>query len=368
MLDILSSFSRFKDAIPDKIIIWGAGYWGKRTYEWLKEQNFDNKIICFIDINPKLHDTILFDKKIFLPSCLDSFRDASVIASIIPWREIYETMKENDYTNDLYVAVHNILTNGISNQNFKFSIEDMYNVYVSNDQYTRSIIRLHELIRKNIYTVIIPIKTMLQNNDLSATGTKPTGYWESEEAKIDCFNSYTLIDGGAFIGDSLQSIANTTSSILNHAYCFEPDRYNAERLRQFVDKERLNDTVSIYESGLAEKNMVMGIEEVGTTGANLVNSSDGFTNVTSIDSLELKIKGKLCIKLDVEGFELAALKGAINTIKKYKPELAICVYHKNDDVYEIPSFIKSIVPEYNCILRGSWHMVCMASVERYGTI
>ncbi|PMP91178.1 MAG: FkbM family methyltransferase, partial [Hydrogenobaculum sp.] len=35
-----------------------------------------------------------------------------------------------------------------------------------------------------------------------------------------------------------------------------------------------------------------------------------------------------------------------NTIKTFKPKLAICVYHKPEHFYEIPQFIKSIVPEY----------------------
>lgn len=57
------------------------------------------------------------------------------------------------------------------------------------------------------------------------------------------------------------------------------------------------------------------------------------------------------IKMDIEGAEMDALKGAEQTIRKYKPKLAISIYHEENDFWEIPLLIKSFVPEYQFYVR-----------------
>ena len=57
------------------------------------------------------------------------------------------------------------------------------------------------------------------------------------------------------------------------------------------------------------------------------------------------------IKLDIEGFEPAALRGAKKLISSTRPDLAICVYHQPEHLWEIPLFLKTMVPQYRFWMR-----------------
>lgn len=64
-------------------------------------------------------------------------------------------------------------------------------------------------------------------------------------------------------------------------------------------------------------------------------SIDAFVDQEKLDKLDL-------IKMDIECAELPSLRGAVNAIRRFKPKLAISVYHNPRDLIEIPFFIRSL--------------------------
>ncbi len=70
-------------------------------------------------------------------------------------------------------------------------------------------------------------------------------------------------------------------------------------------------------------------------------------DVTTIDKFckDRNVKPDL-IKMDIEGAELAALKAGIETIKRYRPQLAISIYHSNEEFVSIPLYLGENLQNY----------------------
>jgi FkbM family methyltransferase len=82
-----------------------------------------------------------------------------------------------------------------------------------------------------------------------------------------------------------------------------------------------------------------------------LNDNAHFTmDAVSMDS-KLKNERVTFIKLDTEGAELNALKGAETIIKEQRPRMALSVYHKAEDILEIPKFLLNLNPFYKFALR-----------------
>lgn len=71
--------------------------------------------------------------------------------------------------------------------------------------------------------------------------------------------------------------------------------------------------------------------------------------------------------MDIEGAEQDGLKGAQEIITNQHPKLAISMYHKLDDMWKIPQYIKQLCPDYKLYARHhtavAWDTDCYAYVE-----
>ena len=132
-------------------------------------------------------------------------------------------------------------------------------------------------------------------------------------------------------------------------YLFEPDHNNYIISKANLEKNKV-DNAHIFNLGLWSERKILNF--TGEKGAGSSISEEGATEieVTSLD-LELQDIDVTFIKMDIEGAELKALEGAKNIIKNKKPKLAISIYHKDEDILDIPAYILSLVKNYKFYIR-----------------
>lgn len=181
-------------------------------------------------------------------------------------------------------------------------------------------------------------------------------YFSQNEIKFD--NNEVYVDCGAYIGDTIIEFAETVHNKYKKIFAFELDSENYSKM-----KKNLADysDVICYNYGVwsKTKELEYGIGSSNNepdAGKSIYKTEDSENNivqkakVVSLDEI-LKNEEITFIKMDVEGAEIDALKGAANIISNQKPKLAISVYHKTSDFWQIPKLIKEFNPKYKFMLR-----------------
>jgi FkbM family methyltransferase len=159
-----------------------------------------------------------------------------------------------------------------------------------------------------------------------------------------------LVDGGAFDGDSVRSFLDENLKIEAVA-AFEPDPVNFRRLCQFTSQHReaIGSTV-LFPCGLGDQTAMHSFAAGNGGASSLTGDGNSLIQVVSIDDVIPSFAPTL-IKLDIEGAEAAALKGAARTIRSCKPNLAVCVYHSPDHLWTVPLLMHKLLPAHKLALR-----------------
>lgn len=167
---------------------------------------------------------------------------------------------------------------------------------------------------------------------------------------VDWENCKCIIDCGAYTGDTIEEFKRKRPHHCTDdykIYAFEPEKNGFMKLKNaYADDERIIPINAATHSFDGEIGFNSGDGELSA-----INLGGGVTvKCRAIDSVIKKQKIDF-IKMDVEGSELETLKGAAVRIKKDKPVLAVCIYHKQEDFWTIPKFIKSLNNNYRFFLR-----------------
>jgi FkbM family methyltransferase len=178
-----------------------------------------------------------------------------------------------------------------------------------------------------------------------------------------------FVDCGAFDGDTVQDLLRRENGKFDRIMAIEPDPINIGKLRQYIDSLEVSqkEKVSILNLAVGSKRGKVGFSASGTDASAITKDSSYFVECAPLDEI-LADWAPTYIKMDIEGAEPDALAGTARTIREHQPILAVCVYHTQNHVWQIPLQIHDLCPGYKLFLRphdfDGWQVVCYAIPEK----
>jgi FkbM family methyltransferase len=184
-------------------------------------------------------------------------------------------------------------------------------------------------------------------------------YFSPDIVKLTEHESF--VDVGAFDGDSLKDFIAHTQGKFDKIFCFELDATNFGLLQHNAKQVPNWDKIKTFNLGAwdDERDITYSIENFQSA----IGTGEGKGHVVPLDDVLAKEKITY-IKMDIEGAEPQALRGVRKIIQSQKPRLAVCIYHDLRHLWEIPIYLKELVPEYKIYLRHhtklEYETVCYA--------
>jgi FkbM family methyltransferase len=164
-----------------------------------------------------------------------------------------------------------------------------------------------------------------------------------------------VIDGGGCWGDTALYFAERVGSGgMVHCFEFDPENLRILRLNLALN-QGLEPRVRLVPSALwarSGERLPYSGEGPATSVAMKLDSGTGAVPTVALDDYvrELELPRVDFIKLDVEGAELQALQGAEATLRRFRPRLAVALYHRLTDFVDIPHYLEGLDLGYRLLL------------------
>jgi FkbM family methyltransferase len=345
------------------IFIYGAGSFGKEMFEVFKEYNIN--VCAFLDIKAEKGD-MLFNIPVYRA---DDFtinesvkQDALVLFSIVTYKKRREKIVE-------YIKKCGF-KNIINSQSIRcrFVKAEKYPYEKLGQDYLES--RLNDILdcmdlwsdmesvrvyKSNVYSHIS------RNYEECIESEGNSQYFLMDLKFNKGFSRF--IDCGGYIGDTLTELVKTQGKI-NAIASFEPNSKNFIKLSKTADAIRSDiNELYLYPCGVSDKTEILSFNMLGGSSS-ISDAGSSYIQCVSLDDV-LKGFAPTFIKMDIEGEEYKALIGAKKLIEEHKPDMAICLYHYINHLWDIPLLINSWNLGYKFYLRA--HNACTMETVMYAT-
>ena len=161
-------------------------------------------------------------------------------------------------------------------------------------------------------------------------------------------------DLGAYNGDTVRELLAAANENIQTIYAMEPDARNYRKLEAYAQEETRARVIPVN-AGAWSEDTELSFDASGNRNASFgANRSETLAErpiklkTIAAKSLDSVLDGAKVdyIKYDVEGAEREALIGSAQTILAHKPTLMVSLYHRNEDIFDLPILIHERFPQY----------------------
>ena len=333
------------------ICIYGAGVLGTTFCRWMKDKGIEVDFIC--DENPLKVGNTLLDIPIISYEELCNYNEDDVYIIVTVTNKGEGKCYNNEIVRGLnrYKNIESNLSRFMAYYTNDYVLTEEECVEAACVSYSH----LCDDFSKELYLKLLELKFIHSSSAFDFFPLErfydPAQYF-SESVYINDAKEI-VVDCGAYKGDTLKEFLKRKFEFSEY-HCFEMDKKALKELNIYIDylDEEIKKKIIVHPQGVysSRRNAfaTMGTENLSSK----ISGEDRGEPVELISLDEALVNGKVTyINMDVEGSELEALKGAKQLIKKYKPKLAISIYHSTEQFFEVPRYIIREFPFYKLKLR-----------------
>lgn len=339
--------------IKENIIFYGAGDVGKKMYAFSSKVGI--KVTCFLDKNININK-LNYEIPVYHPEDKDVNRYKTnhyvILTGHFPksiYNEIKEYLKKIGFNNIYGLHEVDLSSLDIERQFYKKLFGNVFG-YKEHDK--NNIIDAFNLFeeKRDRELYFNYIKAHLTNNLTNFSEPDDIELQYMDKELSDQLNYNNFIDCGGFDGDTVVNLLNNRKKI-NKLAIFEPQSELCKKIH--VSLKHFFNEMIIFPCGVSSKfeQLKFDISKENPTSSKINDCGNEIIQCVSIDEALLGFEPTF-IKMDIEGYEFEALKGAKSTIIDNLPCLAICVYHSLEDIWRIPLLIRSYYSGYKFYLRS----------------
>jgi FkbM family methyltransferase len=352
------TFDRLTSPLSDSIVLFGAGHLGKYIATGLLKAGV--RIRAFADNNPKLWGTEVRGFPVLEPS--EAARQYGDKAAFVV--TIYHGSSARRQLHDLGCRVVSSFVPLCWKYGDVFIPEsglDYPHLIRDREKDIRACFDIlsDDASRRELLDQL-RFRYWLDSDSMSPSRTPAETYFLVPARKDEVF-----ADCGALDGDSIRAFIQHSGGNFKHVIGFEPDPNSNRLLREFMATlpEPMRSHATAFPYAVGSRNEWVEFNVTSSAASKISSGGSAKVECHRLSDVPWPQKPTF-VKMDIEGAEPDALIGGRELFASELPVLAICVYHRSQHLWEIPSYIRSISSEYEIFLRryaeDCWELVCYA--------